>query len=89
MWNAEIATSWQGNGTDEVPFAPILGALLTQEGEGWEDVTAQPSANLTPDPNVYIVRVRCEAETLDAIESDSRFLVLWSELIKEEPEDAI
>ena len=88
MWIAEIATSWQGDGqSTETGFAPVLGTLLTLEGEGFEDVTAQPCASLTPDPNCYIVRVRCEAATLDAIEGDSRFLVLWSEEL--EPEDAI
>ena len=85
MWNAEVVSGWQGDGVTE-RFRPVLGALLTLPGEGFEDVTGQPSANLTPDPNVYIVRVRCEAETLDAIESDSRFLVLRCEL---EPDDAI
>jgi len=85
MWISEIATSWQGDGqSEETAFGPILGALLAREGEGFEDVTAQPTANLTPDPNVYIVRVRCEAATLDAIEADSRFYVCWAEPIEEE-----
>jgi len=87
MWTCEIVSQWRGDGqSDETAFGPVLAALLTLPGEGFEDVTGQPSANLTPDPNVYIVRVRCEAATLDAIEADSRFAVLWSE---EEVDDAI
>jgi len=86
MWLAEIATRWQGDGkSTETGFGPLLGTLLTRPGEGFGDVTAQPSANLKPDPNCYVVRVRCEGGTLDVIEADSRFLVLWCE---EEAEDA-
>ena len=86
MWTCEIVSQWRGDGqSDETVFGPVLAALLTLPGEGFEDVTGQPSANLTPDPNVYIVQVRCEAETLDQIEADGRFLVLSEE---EEPPDA-
>jgi len=85
MWNAEVVSGWQGDGVTE-RFRPVLAALLTLPGESTEDTTGTPSVNLTPDPNCYVVRVRCEPATLDQIEADGRFLCIWCEL---EPEDAI
>ena len=45
----------------------------------WTDVTAQPSENLRPDPNQYIIEVRAESSVIDLIEADSNYLVNWRE----------
>ena len=84
MWLAEIATPWIGIGAEEDSNRPRVGDDYAIAR--WEDVTGQPSANLHPDPNLYIVLVRCEAAVLDAIEADDTYLVLWAE---EESEDAV
>lgn len=83
MWIGEALTGWTGDG-QAVKFGPVLREMLTIPGEGWQDVTALPSANIKPDPGITCILFRCEAETLDAIENDSRFLVMWSEFIEEE-----
>ena len=83
MWTAEIATAWTGAGAENDPNRPALGDAYALKK--WEDVTGQPSANLQPDPNLYVVRVECEASVLDAIEADGDYLVL----IAEETDDAI
>lgn len=50
----------------------------------WQDVTGQPSENLWPDPNIYVVEAKAEELVLDNIDSDSDYLVLWSEEMVEE-----
>lgn len=45
----------------------------------WVDVTAQPAENLSPNPNMYVVEITCDQITLDAIEADPNYHVLWSE----------
>ena len=78
MWRAEILTDWIGDGlslaTGNRPHVANAYALAR-----YEDVTGQPSANLQPDPNQFIVRIECEVDVLEAIESDNDYLVLWSE----------
>ena len=81
-WRAEITTTWTGTGAQDDDNRPQLGDDYALRK--WEDVTGQPSANLRPDPNLYVVRVECEEAVLDAIEADADYLVLWSEEIAEE-----
>ena len=79
-WRIEVVSSWTENGG----YAPLLRedhGILNQS-----DITAQPSVNLMPDPNLYNVLVECTEAVLDAINADSAYLVLWQELI---PEDII
>lgn len=81
MWQATVCTSWIGTGAEDDANRPNLGDEYKLAK--WEDVTGTPAANLAPDPNLYIVRIECEADVLDAIEGDGRFMVLWSEEIIE------
>ena len=74
---AQILSPWIGSGTDADQNRPLLNDVYPKAD--WTDVTEQPTENLHPDPNLYIVEVECDAATLAAIEADSRFLVLWSE----------
>jgi len=83
MWRAEIVTPWAGTGTGGDPNRPCIDGDYALAKS--EDVTSQLSANLRPDPNLYVVRVECEAVVLDAIEADGDYLVL----IAEETDDAI
>ena len=43
------------------------------------DATGQPVENLSPDPNLLVVEIECEAATLDLIAADNVYLVLSSE----------
>lgn len=43
------------------------------------DVTGLDAAEITPDPNLGVVEVVCDAATLDAIEADATYQVLASE----------
>lgn len=75
---ARVLTPWT---QDEIigKHALLDTLLVNHQGWKWTDVTAQPSANLHPDPNLYVVEVECDAKTLAAIEADSRFTVLWDD----------
>ena len=87
MLIAEIITPWVSHLDDPSPMPsnhPKLADDYTLAG--WEDVTGQPSGNIIPDPNLCIVKVRCEQAILTAIEADPDYEVLWSE---EEPNAAI
>lgn len=74
---ARILTPWSGSGKEDDPFRPRLAD--DHKLVRWKDVTAQPAANLQPDPNLFVVEVEATAEALAAIESDSQYLILWSE----------
>lgn len=75
---AQILTPWTQD--EDGGYHPLLDeALAGHKGWQWRDVTGQPTTSLTPDPNLYVLELTCTAETLAAIEADSRFLVLWSE----------
>jgi len=80
---AEIITPWIGTGTPADPNRPQLGDdhALSK----WEDVTGQPSANLKPLPNLFVVRAEMTDAVLTAIEADSTYEVLWSEVLPPTP----
>ena len=78
MWRAEIMTPWIGTGASTDANRPKLSDDYVI---GFEDVTGQPTGNLHPAPNLYIVQVECDAAMLNAIEADADYLVLWSEEI--------
>jgi hypothetical protein len=80
----ECMTQWKGDGTQDNANRPTIGDDYAVKK--WQDHTGQPSANLQPDPNLYIVYVECEADVLDAIEADGNYFVLWSEEIVEDEE---
>ena len=73
---ARILTPWTGEGTPTSPNRPLLDDIFPVS---WQDVTAQSSENLKPDPNLYVIEVVCSAEVLSQIEADNRFMVLWSD----------
>lgn len=80
MIRAQVLTKWVGTGARGVdPFRPQLEDVFP--GLNWTDVTAQPSANLPPVPNILVVEVLCDAATRDAIEADARFYLLHDEEI--------
>jgi len=51
----------------------------------WDDVTGQPVAAITPQPNLLSVAISRAAEAdMQAIAADADYLVLWSEEIVDE-----
>lgn len=78
-YQAAVVTPWTGTGTKADPYRPLLAKqypALT-----WDDVTGQPVSRLKPDPNTYTLLVTCDGDTLDAIEDDAAFVVLWTEVL--------
>lgn len=87
LYRAEILTPWVAAADDPSPMPsnhPKLADDYTFSK--WEDVTGQPSANIMPDPNLYIILVEAEQAIIEAIDADPDYEVLWSE---EEPNAAI
>ena len=78
---AQITTNWTGSGKEDDANRPQIGDEYKLAK--WEDVTGQPSKNLAPDPNLYVVRIECEGEVLDAIEADGKYMVLWCEELED------
>lgn len=76
MKKTYIATPWVGDGIN-VHYHPKLEDDYPYKK--WMDVTGQPSANLTPAPNMYVIEVVVDDVVLTQIEADSRYLVIWSE----------
>ena len=79
-WKADIVTPFIGDGSNED------NANRPQLGDDfpfirWEDITGTPSAQLTPSPNMYVLRVEVTEAVLSNIESDAVYLVLSSEEI--------
>lgn len=76
MWLATISCQWeQGAGG---AYVPTLASVL-QPGDSFADDVGSP--NVVQQPNSNTWRCRLSAATLDAIEADARFVVLWSEEI--------
>jgi len=75
---AEVSTPWIGDGlTQATAYRPLICDAFP--GLIYEDITAQPSANLAPAPNLYNAIIECDDAVLAQIESDNRFFVWWSE----------
>jgi hypothetical protein len=77
---------------------PLLGQdypYNSGTGDGvkkWQDVTGQPSENLTPNPNQYQIEVWANTATMDAIEADATYTMVpgsWVDLdvILPDPEE--
>lgn len=82
---AEVITPWTGTGAPDEMNRPQVGDDYTIAK--WEDVTGQPSENLPPAENMYIVKLEAEDTVMDAIEADDTYQVLWSEeIVNEIPE---
>lgn len=79
---AAVVTPWIGDGLS--PETSNRSQLASDHSVvSVRDITGQPTANLRPDPNEYTVAVVCDQATLDAIEADPTYEVLWSEEIPE------
>lgn len=75
MVRAAVLTGWSEIGPRK--FRP---AIVEDYGlKEWTDITGQPSANIMPEPNLFVLEIRCEPATLDAIEADGRYCVLIAE----------
>ncbi len=78
-YQAAVVSPWAGTGTKADPYRPALG----QEYPGitWDDITGQTVAQLLPSPNAYTLLVTCDGDTLDTIEDDTDYVVLWTEAV--------
>jgi hypothetical protein len=84
---AILLTPWQEKTSGgETVRKPLLAAWLLASGfthptHPWQicDVTAQPAANIMPNPNLLAVEIKCDSATLAAIEADPQFNLLWSD----------
>jgi hypothetical protein len=72
-----ILTPWSGAGNDGDPNHPLVADLYPIPYR--KDSTNQPAAELQPDPNLYAIEAQLDKDTLDKINLDPRFYVLWSE----------
>ena len=79
MIRCECSTQWIGDGTEDNANRPKLGD--DYDIHKFEDVTGQPSENLRPDPNNYIVLAEMEQSVLDLIAADSNYYIYWREQV--------
>jgi hypothetical protein len=82
-----IAVPRSGDGSEATPYACDL------SGVRWQDRVGQPVEHIKIDQQPYTVEVWCSDAQLSDIESDGRFVVLWSVEVPEgdspEPEPVI
>lgn len=76
-YQAAVVSPWTGTGTKADPYRPALGKEYP--GITWDDITGQTVAQLLPRPNAYTLLVTCDGDTLDTIEDDTDYVVLWTE----------
>jgi len=74
-WQAEVISVWNAN---RIPQIALDYSLRMSETAG------QPSANITPDPNLVTTWIECEADVLDALEKSNDYCILWSEEVPQE-----
>lgn len=78
-YQAAVVTPWTGSGTHADPYRPKL--AVEYPGVTWNDITGQTVAQLLPSPNAYTLLVTCDGDTLDTIEDDTDYVVLWTEAV--------
>ena len=78
-WRIEVITPFVGDGTGGNANRPQMGDDYTFIR--WTDITATPSAQLTPSPNMYVIKAEVTEAVLNSIESDGTYHVLSSEEI--------
>lgn len=78
-YQAAVVSPWTGTGTKADPYRPALGKEYP--GITWDDITGQTVAQLLPSPNAYTLLVTCDGDTLDTIEDDTDYVVLWTEAV--------
>lgn len=78
-FSAAVVTPWTGAGTHANPYRPKL--AVEYPGVTWDDITGQTTKQIVPSPNAYTLLIRCDGTTLDAIEDDTDYVVLWTEAV--------
>ena len=78
-YRAAVVTPWTGTGTKADPYRPKL--AVEYPGVTWDDITGQTVAQLLPSPNAYTLLVTCDGDTLDTVEDDTDYVVLWTEAV--------
>ena len=77
-----ILTTWTGDGlSTETANRPMLGD--TYALQSMSDITGQPSANLHPDPNQYVVEAVADEATYLLIDADADYFVISVDEIEE------
>jgi hypothetical protein len=82
MIYAEVLCEWSGDGLSRATAnRPRILDDYPQDvyPYKYEDVTGQETAQLTPDPNLFVIGITCEQTLLDLLEADPDYEVLWSE----------
>ena len=77
LYKAAILTPWTGKGTDNDPHHPLVADKHNLQR--WSDVTRQTTENLIPDFNLFLIHAVVDQETLDNINKDIDFFVIWSD----------
>ena len=82
---ADFATAWIGDGTESNPNTPSFSSA-TGLSYKYEDITGQPTENLSPNPNVFVARITADESVLDALDAlpNTSELVGTRELIEDE-----
>ena len=75
---ALILTPWVGNGDGDLPNGAYRPRLGDDYRMNWSDATGQPAANLTPRPNMLAIVAEVDEQTLNAIDRDPDYFILWS-----------
>ena len=74
MQRAELMTQWHVNSELSPQVIEDHPSIFQ-----FEDVTGQDGANLPPPINLYNVKIVADEATMDAIESDNNYYILWVE----------
>ena len=77
MMKAQIVTEWTGTGLSGNPRRPLIADFYSMD---WIDISEQPAEKIIPVINAMTVEVIIDDLVLDAIELDTRFVVLMSEV---------
>ncbi|HNV10662.1 MAG TPA: hypothetical protein PKN27_04935 [Propionibacteriaceae bacterium] len=80
-YQAAVVTPWVGTGAPGNPYRPKLGVEYPLIA--WDDITGQSRDQIIPSPNAYTLLVRCDGDTLDTIEDDGDYVVIWTEQLEE------
>jgi len=75
MITAQVLTRWDGDGII-TPYHPEISSAYSL---GWNDITGQDVSIIIPEINIFVVEVTCDLQTLEAIENDPNYQVIWSE----------
>src|SRR5512143_904000 len=84
MTRAAIVTRWTQTTDPQtlrvINVPAVFADVSPVSGDSWTDVTAQPSVNIPPRPNLLIVEVNVADATLTAVKANAQYgaqAVLW------------